>query len=148
MRKLNFPGYRFRTKSIENQRHIFDPIRKKFVVLQPEEWVRQHVLQYLIDTHHYPISLLAVEKKIRVAQMDKRFDVVVFKPDGRIFMLIECKAPDIPLDQEVFDQAARYNLSVDAEWLMLTNGLQHLYYRIDYITKKCQFVPDIPPFSP
>ena len=148
MRKLNFPGYRFRTKSIENNLHIFDPIRKKFVVLQPEEWVRQHVLQFLLKTHKYPVSLLAVEKKIQVAQTEKRFDVVVYKPNGTIFMLIECKAPEIPINQDVFDQAARYNLSANADWLMLTNGIKHVYYRIDYITKKCQFVPDIPAFSP
>lgn len=148
MRNLNFPGYRFRTKSMENGVHIFDPIRKKFVALQPEEWVRQHVLQYLIETHQYPASLISVEKKIRVAHTDKRYDVVVYKPDGAIFLLIECKAPEIEITQEVFDQIARYNLSAKAEWLMLTNGLQHLYYRIDYITKKCQFVPEIPAFSP
>ncbi len=148
MRQLHFPGYRFRTKSIENSTHIFDPIRKKFFLLQPEEWVRQHVLQFLIQTHHYPVSLIAVEKHIRVAQTDKRFDVVVYKPDGSIFLLIECKAPEVPITQEVFDQAARYNLSAQAEWLMLTNGLTHVYYSIDYVTKKCKFVPEIPAFSP
>ena len=95
MQNLNFPTYSFRLKNSENNTHIFDVIRKKFVVLQPEEWVRQHCVQYLIQEKNYPISLINVEKVILINGLKKRYDIVVFNPDGSLAVVVECKAPKV-----------------------------------------------------
>jgi predicted type IV restriction endonuclease len=127
--KLNFPNYSFRFKNSENKMAIFDEIRKKFVVLTPEEWVRQHVVQYLLLEKKYPKSLINVEKLVKVNGLNKRYDIVVFQPNGEIFLLIECKAPEVPISQQTFDQIARYNLQLNAQFLMVTNGLNTIFVR-------------------
>src|SRR5690554_7513928 len=104
---------------------IFDEIRKKFLVLTPEEWVRLHVVQFLIREHKYAKGLINVEKQLKVNNLSKRYDVVVFNKNGSVFMIVECKAPSVPIDQVTFDQVARYNLALKAQYLMVTNGLQH-----------------------
>ena len=144
MQQLAFPAYSFRVKSSENKTTIFDVIRKKFIVLTPEEWVRQHVVHFLIEDRHYPKSLINVEKVIKVNGTIKRYDVVVFKPDGSIFLLVECKAPKIKISQQTFDQIARYNLTMKGEYQMVTNGLEHYYCQIDYQSENYHFIPDIP----
>ncbi len=147
MLKLNFPAYTFRFKSSENKFLIFDRIRKKFVILQPEEWVRQHVVEYLIQEKGYPQSHINVEKQVPDQKIKKRYDVVVFHPDGRIAILVECKAPEQPINQQVFDQIARYNLQLDAGFLMVTNGLSHYYCRMDFIRQRYEFLPGLPSYS-
>src|SRR5690606_35574179 len=127
MQQLHFPSYDFRFKSSENKISIFDPIRKKFVVCTPEEWVRQHVIQFLMVEKKTPRSLINVEKLLLVHQMQKRYVVVVYRPDGSIYLLVECKAPQVEITQNTFDQIARYNLSLQATYLMVTNGLQHYF---------------------
>jgi len=144
MQQLAFPSFSFRVKNSENTTRIFDIIRKKFVVLTPEEWVRQHVIHFLIETHHYPKSLINVEKVIKVNNLTKRYDIVVFKPNGDLFLLVECKAPSVNITQQTFDQIAQYNLELNADFLMVTNGLQHYYCQIDYTAKKYHFIPEIP----
>jgi len=146
MENLAFPQYTFRLKNSENKPFIFDPIRKKFISLTPEEWVRQHTLKFLLETHHYPTGLTNVEKEIKVYKTKKRYDIVVFKKDGSIFLIVECKAPKIKLDQTVFDQIARYNLQLNAQYLMVTNGLQHVYSRMDYKNERYDFIPELPPY--
>ncbi|MGI9546235.1 MAG: type I restriction enzyme HsdR N-terminal domain-containing protein [Flavobacteriaceae bacterium] len=147
MQLLNFPAYDFRVKSSENKMRIFDIIRKKFVVLNPEEWVRQHVLHWLIQQKKYPPSLINIEKQLKVNNLVKRYDLIVFKPDGSIELLVECKSYSIPISQEVFDQIARYNLQVDARFLMVTNGLEHYYCKMDRDKEKYIFLDQIPDFS-
>ncbi|MCK0159677.1 type I restriction enzyme HsdR N-terminal domain-containing protein [Allomuricauda sp. F6463D] len=147
MQDLNFPPYSFRIKNSQNRQYIFDGIRKKFVVLQPEEWVRQHVLRYLVSTKNYPKSLINVEKQLTVNKLKKRYDVVVFNPDGTIYLLIECKAPEVGITQSVFDQIARYNYQLKAEYLMVTNGLEHYHCEMDFKNEKYRFLEDIPDFS-
>lgn len=147
MQALNFPAYGFRLKNSENNTYIFDVIRKKFVVLQPEEWVRQHVANYLIHDKKYPKSLINVERQLTVNQLRKRYDVVVFRPDGQIGILVECKAPKIAINQETFDQIARYNLQLNADYLMVTNGLDHYFCKMDFDRGKYWFLNDIPDFS-
>ena len=147
MQRLNFPETEFRFKSSENNTRIFDIIRKKFVVLSPEEWVRQNALAWLINSKNYPNSLINVEKQLIVNGMRKRYDIVVYKPDGSIALLIECKAPKIRITQEVFDQIARYNLKAKADYLMVTNGLKHYYCKIDVEGEKYTFLNQIPDFS-
>ena len=147
MQALNFPNYGFRLKSSENKIHIFDVIRKKFVVLQPEEWVRQHVVNYLVETKKFPKSLINVEKQLSINALKKRYDIVVFDTLGHINVLIECKAPKIKIDQTTFDQIARYNMQLEANYLMVTNGLDHFYCKMDFKAEKYTFLKDIPDFS-
>ena len=147
MQPLQFKKYHFRFKSNENKRLIFDEIRKKFVVLTPEEWVRQHVVQYLIVEKNYPKSHINVEKQLLLNGTKKRYDVVVFNKDGTIHLIVECKAPIIKISQDTFDQIARYNLVTDATYLMVTNGLQHYYCQLDYIEERYQFLRELPEFE-
>ena len=147
MQKLNFPKFSFRLKSSENKRLIFDEIRKKFVVLLPEEWVRQHCLQYLIQVKHYPKSLMNVEKELRINNLQKRYDIVVFNPDGSIHLIVECKAANIKINQDTFDQIARYNLALNATYLMITNGINHYYCSMDFEAEAYLFLNDIPEYK-
>src|SRR3970040_2143603 len=132
MQKLNFYSYSFRFKNSENKVAIFDEIRKKFIVLTPEEWVRQHVVRFLLEEKNYPKSHINVEKVLKVNGLRKRYDVVVYNPDGSIYILIECKAPEIKIAQAAFDQIARYNMTLDAQFLMVTNGLAHYFFQMDF----------------
>jgi hypothetical protein len=147
MLSLNFPSYNFRSKSSENKQQIFDIIRKKFVSLQPEEWVRQHVIHYLSVDKKYPTSLINVEKTLSLNGLKKRYDVVVFNSDGSIHILVECKSPNVTVSQVVFDQIARYNMKMQAEYLMVTNGLDHFYCNMNYEEEKYSFLRQIPDFS-
>ena len=147
MQPLNFPKYSFRFKNSENKVSIFDSIRKKFILLTPEEWVRQHVVEFLIDEKKYPKSLINVEKIVKVSGMNKRYDIVVFNSDGSIFLLIECKAPEIKIDQKTFDQIARYNLILNAQYLMVTNGLNHYFCEMDFENEKYSFLKELPEIS-
>jgi len=147
VQKLNFPSYKFRLKNSENKTLIFDEIRKKFVVLQPEEWVRQHCIKYLIEEKNYPKSLINVEKTLLLNGLKKRYDIVIFNPDGSIFLIVECKSFKIRVTQETFDQIARYNLALQSQYLMITNGLSHYYCFIDFNNKSYQFLKEIPKFS-
>jgi len=147
VQQLAFPSYDFRLKSSENKSYIFDPIRKKFVRLHPEEWVRQHTLKYLIETKEYPISLINVEKEIKLKNTRKRYDIVVFNSDGSIFLVIECKSYNIGVTQGAFDQIARYNLELQASFLMVTNGLSHYYCTLDYEQKRYRFLQELPDFN-
>jgi len=144
MQKLNFPEYSFRFKSSENKTLVFDEIRKKFVVLAPEEWVRLHVVQFLIKEKKYPKSLINVEKQLKLNQTTKRYDVVVFNNDGSIYLIVECKAPTIPITQLTFDQIARYNMALKSQYLMVTNGLDHYYCQMDFENERYVFLKDIP----
>ncbi|WP_461532852.1 type I restriction enzyme HsdR N-terminal domain-containing protein [Sinomicrobium sp.] len=147
MQSLNFPQYDFRFKNRENKTYIFDSIRKKFVQLQPEEWVRQHVVQFLITEKNYPVSLINVERELRVNGLKKRYDVVVYSPLGEITLIVECKAPSVEISQQTFDQIARYNLALNGQFLMITNGIRHYFCRMDYQQEKYIFLPDIPVYS-
>ena len=117
------------------------------MVLQPEEWVRQHLVRYLIEHKNYPKSHINVEKQLSINSIKKRYDVVVFNTDGSIEILVECKAPEIVINQKTFDQIARYNLNLNANYLIVTNGLTHFYCKMDLEQEKYEFLKDIPDFS-
>ena len=146
MQQLNFPSYTFRFKNRENKPLIFDEVRKKFVVLTPEEWVRQNCLKFLVHELNYPLSLINVEKQIKVHETSKRYDIVVFNSDGSIHLVVECKAPTVEINQETFDQIARYNFALDASYLMVSNGLHHYYCTMDYEEKRYHFLRELPPY--
>ena len=147
MQQLNFPNYTFRVKNSENKLSIFDDIRKKFIVLTPEEWVRQHCVNFLMIEKKYQKSLINFEKELFINGRKKRYDIVVYNSDGSINILIECKAPKVPITQKTFDQIAQYNLTLNANLLMVTNGLNHYYCQLDYDNERYQFLKDIPEYA-
>ncbi|WP_026839141.1 type I restriction enzyme HsdR N-terminal domain-containing protein [Gillisia sp. JM1] len=147
MQKLNFPQYTFRFKNSENKIAAFDEIRKKFIILTPEEWVRLHTVQYLISEKKYPKSLINVEKQLKIGKRIKRYDVVVYNSKGDIHIIVECKAPSIKITQDTFDQIARYNMSLDANYLMVTNGLDHHFCQLDYELEKYHFLQSLPEYQ-
>lgn len=144
MQPLNFPDYSFRFKNSENKTLIFDRIRKKFVVLTPEEWVRQHTIHFLITEKKYSEHLLSVEKQVFLNHISRRCDIVLFNRDGSIFLIVECKAPSVAISQEVFDQIARYNMALNADYLMVTNGISHYFCQIDARAERYIFLKDLP----
>ena len=147
MQVLNFPNYSFRFKNSENKIAIFDEIRKKFVVLTPEEWVRQHVINYLMIEKKYPKSHINVEKQLKINGLTKRYDLIIFKPSGEILLVVECKAPQISISQSTFDQIARYNLVLNANYLMVTNGLNHYFCIMDFQNEAYNFLSELPEYS-
>ncbi len=147
MQVLNLPTYQFKIKSSENKQLIFDKIRKKYVVLTPEEWVRQNFIEYLTIEKKYPISLIAVEKQLLINKQKKRFDILVHNTDGKPLIIIECKSPKIKITQQTFDQMARYNMGLNAEFLIATNGLEHFYCNMDTKNKRYVFLNDIVCFN-
>ncbi len=147
MQTLNFPKFSFRFKNSENKISIFDSIRKKFVVLQPEEWVRQHCIQFLIQVKGYSKSLISVEKELLVNDLKKRYDVVIFSSDGSIFLIVECKAPEVTISQDTFDQIAQYNRTLKAKYLMVTNGINHYFCQMDFKNECYIFLKDIPHYA-
>lgn len=114
------------------------------MVLQPEEWVRQHCVKYLMQEKGFPKSLINVEKELKINNLRKRYDIVVFNPDGSIHLIVECKSAKINIDQTTFDQIARYNLALNATYLMVTNGINHYYCEMDFEAERYQFLKDIP----
>lgn len=122
---LNFPAYRFRVRATGQSKQIFDSVRKRFVALTPEEWVRQNLIMFLTHDCGYPAGLLAVEKQVKVGQLKQRADIVVFNRAGQPWLIAECKAPNVEIGQDTFLQAARYTSGADRIFYLLTNGLEH-----------------------
>ena len=143
MSKLNFPDYEFKIKNIDNKRYIFDIVRKKFFILNPEEWVRQHVVCFLLEKGMSK-NHIGIEKKVIVNKMNKRFDIVVYNRDSSVKLLVECKAPGVKINQAVFDQTLIYNKSLNSQFMMITNGLIHFFFKIDNKTKKYNFIREFP----
>lgn len=122
MIKIAYPPYQPRIKKENDKELIFDEFRKRWIVLTPEEWVRQNFLQYLTQTKKYPAALIAVEKEIKLVDLKKRFDIVVYDKDTKPWMIVECKEMNVALDRTVLDQALRYNLHLQVPYLVITNG--------------------------
>jgi len=147
MQKLNLPTYNFKIKSNENKTLIFDKLRKKYMVLTPEEWVRQHFVYFLIEEKKYPISLIALEKQLTINNRKKRTDILVFNTAGNPEIIVECKAPSIKITQATFDQIARYNLKLKATYLIVTNGLEHFYCKMDFENETYIFLKEVPDYN-
>ncbi len=143
---LNLPTFDCKIKQVEGKRYIFDSLRRKYVRLSPEEWVRQHIVNLLLTHYAYPKALIRTEGGLTLNQTQKRTDVVVFDRQGLPFLVVECKAPHIPLTQSVFDQIARYNHVHKAPYLVISNGLMHYCCSIDHTTADVQFLDDFPAF--
>ena len=143
MLQLEFPNYTFKIKNNGNGDYIFDEIRKKYIKLTKEEWVRQNCVKFLINEKNFPSVLINIEKTIKINKLSKRYDIVVYRPDGGIKLLVECKSPEIKINQKTFDQIAVYNMNLKSEQLMVTNGLEHYYYKINYEKGYYTFLKDL-----
>ena len=146
MEKLNFPDYLFSLKSKENKPYIFDVIRKKWLVLTPEEWVRQHCAHFLINDKNHPASLIQVEKTIEVNQTKKRYDLIAYNKNKEVEILVECKSPAVAITQTTFDQVAQYNFTLKSNYLMITNGIKHYYCQMDFDKKSYTFLKELPQY--
>jgi hypothetical protein len=147
LQKLNLPEHTFRFKEEGNKTFIFDDFRKKFVVLTPEEWVRQNFLMYLITGLDFPKSLISVEAGLKLYQRVKRADIVVYNKQGSPVLIVECKAPEIKLTEKVFDQIVRYNMALQVNYMIVTNGLDHYCCQIDYEKQTYNFLKTIPNYN-
>ena len=141
---LNLPPYPFKITDANGQLTLFDVIRKRDIIITPEEWVRQHFVQYLINQKNYPKSLIKLEGGHKLHGMAKRTDIVVYNPAGEKILLVECKAPSITIDQKTFDQVARYNMVHKVKLLAVTNGLQHYYCVINFEERDYKFIEEMP----
>jgi hypothetical protein len=144
---LNLPTFEYKTKQVEGKPYIFDLLRKKYVRLSPEEWVRQHIVHLLLSHYAYPKALIRTEGGLILNQTQKRTDVLVFDRAGQPFLLVECKAPHITLNQTVFDQISRYNHVHRAPYVVISNGLVHYCCCVDHETAEVKFLDDFPAFT-
>lgn len=149
MQKLNLPETTLRlTRDADGTVKIFDPLRRKWLVLTPEEWVRQNFVAYLTDTLGYPAGLMGNEISITLNGTARRCDTVIFNRDGSPLMIVEYKAPHITISQQTFDQIVRYNMVLRARYLTVSNGMNHYCCEIDYQTRSYRFLPSVPPAEP
>jgi hypothetical protein len=147
MHPLNLPEFPFKFRQLNDKAQIFDPVRKKYVSLSPEEWVRQNFVAWLIQHKNYPAGLIGIEKEISVNKLKKRFDIIVYNKNHKPEILIECKAPDVAISQKVFDQVAVYNMAMNVKYLIVTNGMEHFCCTIDTDKQQYSFLSDIPDYD-
>lgn len=143
---LNLPEYPFRLKSEEGKTFIYDDLRKRFVALTPEEWVRQHFIQYLIRDKGYPAGRIGNEISLIQNGRKRRCDTVIYDTYGLPFVIVEYKAPHVEITQAVFDQIVRYNSVLQVRYLIVSNGIAHYCCKVDYVQNQCHFLSDIPQY--
>lgn len=144
---LNLPPHPFKLHRKENVVFIFDELRKKDLVLTPEEWVRQHFVQFLILHKKYPKTLIKLEGGLKLNRLQKRTDILIFDKTGQAQILVECKATSVKISQDVFDQAARYNMVHKVKYLVISNGLQHFCCVMDYESQTYSFLEELPIYT-
>jgi len=144
--QLNLPIAALKTKLVEGTTQVFDQVRKKYLVLTPEEWVRQHFIHYLNQEKNYPLGLMGVEKMVKYNGMQTRADIVLYTTDGEPNMIVECKAPNVKITQDAFNQIAKYNFKLKVPFLVVTNGIQHFCCQMDYETNEIKFLEEIPSY--
>lgn len=147
MEPLNLPAYDLRVTERDGKRVVYDPVRQTYVRLTPEEWVRQHFLQYLLRELDVPAGLVTTEASFQFEGQTWRADIVAYNRQGTPLLLVECKAPSVSIGQDAFDQGARYNLVLDARYLVVTNGRVHYACRVDLTKGTYAFLEDLPSYS-
>lgn len=148
MKTLNLPAFEVRLAQKNGKKMIYDFLRRRYITLTPEEWVRQHFTHFLVEHKHYPAVLIANEVGMDIGGVNRRCDTVLFhREGGRPRLIIEYKAPSIPITQEVFNQICAYNSVLRADYLIVSNGISHYCCHIDYQQNTVQFLPDIPAFE-
>ena len=146
MPQLNLPNVALKTKLVEGTMQVFDAVRKKYLVLTPEEWVRQHFIHYLNSEKKYPLGLMGVEQMVKYNEQSARADIVLYTSEGNPNMIVECKAPKVKITQDTFNQIAKYNFKLRVNFLVVTNGIQHFCCAMDYENNKITFLEEIPHF--
>ena len=146
MEKLNLPQYPIKIKEEGGKQYIFDSIRKKYLMLTPEEWVRQNFIQYLIHDKKYPTGLISIEKGLKLNELQKRADALIYN-DANPIVLIEFKAPKVKITQDVFDQIGRYNSIFKVPYLIVSNGLEHYCAKIDFANNSFEFIDGVPEYN-
>lgn len=146
MPEINLPEFSAKIRYREQRKEIFDVFRNKFVTLTPEEWVRQHMLHFLKNHMNYPRGLIGVEVSLKLQALKRRADIVVYNRRLEPWMLVECKAMEVEMNQNVFDQAASYNLTLKVPYLVITNGFRLLAAKIDSVNRKIEVIPSLPDF--
>ena len=144
--KLNLPNAALKTKLVEGTTQVFDAVRKKYLILTPEEWVRQHFIHYLNKEKNYPFGLMGVEKMVKYNSLKTRADIVIYNREGMPSVIVECKAPNVKITQDAFNQIAKYNYKLRVRYLVVTNGLQHFCCEMDYENNKFTFLEEIPEY--
>ena len=147
MFRLNLPQYEINITEKDGKRLIFDFLRRKFVALTPEEWVRQHFTHYLVEHKGYPKGLLGNEIELHIGDKKLRCDTLLYNKEAQPRMIIEYKAPTIQIQQKTFDQIAAYNLLLKVDFLVISNGLEHYCCQMDYEQRQYRFLPDIPDYE-
>ena len=147
MYRLNLPPYQIKITEKGEKRHIFDFLRRKYVALTPEEWVRQHFVHFLVEHKGYPKGLLANEVELKVGEKRLRCDTLLYNKEAKPRMIIEYKAPTIQLQQKTFDQISVYNLLLKVDYLIVSNGLQHFCCKMDYAEQRYIFLKDVPDYE-
>ena len=146
MPKLNLPNVVLKTKLVEGTTQVFGAVRKKYLILTPEEWVRQHFIHYLNSEKKYPLGLMGVEKMVKYNKQSTRADIVLYTIEGKPNMIVECKAPKVKITQDSFNQIAKYNFKLRVDFLVVTNGDKHFCCAMDYENNKITFLEEIPHF--
>jgi len=132
---------------IEDEKtHIFDVVRKKYLLLTPEEWVRQNFIHYLNKEKNYPLGLMGVEKMVKYNNLKTRADIVLYNIEGNPNIIVECKAPNVKITQDAFNQIAKYNSQLKVKYLIVTNGMKHFCCEMDYESNKITFLEEIPTY--
>jgi len=144
--KLNLPIAALKTKLVDGTTQVFDQVRKKYLILTPEEWVRQHFLYYLNQEKNYPLGLMGIEQMVKYNGMKTRADIVLYTTEGKPNMIVECKAPNVKITQDAFNQIAKYNFKLKVPFLVVTNGIQHFCCQMDYETNEIKFLEEIPSY--
>ncbi len=144
---LNLPYKKLKFKLEKNITQVFDEVRKKYIVLTKEEWVRQQLIHYLNKEKFYPISLMKVEEELKYNSLKKRADIILYNIEGSPLMLVECKAPQIKISQIVIDQISIYNSKIKAPYLLISNGIKHYCWKVDFDKKLNYQLSDIPSFK-
>jgi hypothetical protein len=147
MKLLNLPVFDLKIRQKEGKQEVFDIIRKKYVSLTKEEWVRQNFIHFLIREKQYPQSLIGVEYTLQLLKQSRRPDIVLFDNNGIPRLIVECKSPEVKISQDTFDQVARYNMSLRVDYLIVTNGIDHYCCLINYKKGKYEFLADIPEYG-
>jgi type I site-specific restriction endonuclease len=143
---LSLPIYKLKMKSDGEKTYIFDVVRKKYLLLNPEEWVRQNFIHYLNKEKKYPLGLMGVEQMVKYNSLKTRADIVMYNTEGKANIIVECKAPDVKITQETFNQIAKYNSQLKVKYLLVTNGMNHYCCKMDYESNRITFLEEIPSY--
>ncbi len=144
--KLNLPNAELKIKLVEETTQVFDEVRKKYFKLTPEEWVRQNFIHYLKKDKNYPFGLMGVEKMVKYNSLKTRADILIYNREGMPSVIVECKAPNVEITQDAFNQIAKYNYKLRVKYLVVTNGLKHFCCDMDYENNKITFLEEIPEY--